>query len=304
MLISIIIPVLNQVKYLEEAIVSVLEQDYTPKELIIIDGGSTDGTVDVIKKYQSEINYWISEADQGQSDAIQKGIAKAKGEIVNWLNADDYLLPNAFSKLAIQFADPSIQVVCAKVKRKKEGSVFDQELSQTTLKKKAEQTLVWTSIGQPGHFYRREVWNKLQGLNRAFHFSMDKELWCRYLVSSGQGNVRMLDQAVAVFRLHSNSKTANDTNGFWAEDQLICEMIRSANSAKVNMDLVKAYEKGKNALINYERGEYSIARQQLWMAIKAKAWDGPGFLFCYFKVLFLPTFVINFLRSSPPKISN
>lgn len=304
MLISIIIPVLNQVKYLEEAIVSVLEQDYTPKELILIDGGSVDGTLDIIKKYQSEITYWISEADQGQSDAIRKGMEKARGEIVNWLNADDYLLPNAFSKLAIQFADPSIQVVCAKVKRKKEGSFFAQELSQTILKKKAEQTLVWTSIGQPGHFYRREVWNKLQGLNRTFHFSMDKELWCRYLLSNGQGNVRMLDQAVAVFRLHSNSKTTNAANGFLAEDQLICEMIRAANSSKVNMDLVKAYEKGKNALANYERGEYSIARQQLWMAIKAKAWDGPGFLFCYFKVLFLPTFVINFLRSSPPKISN
>ena len=91
--ISIITPSFNQGRYIEQTIRSVIEQDYPNLEYIIIDGGSTDETVDIIKKYQDRIAFWVSEADSGQSDAINKGFLKSSGEIINWLNSDDYMAP-------------------------------------------------------------------------------------------------------------------------------------------------------------------------------------------------------------------
>ena len=89
--ISIITPCFNAAQYIEQTILSIVNQEYDNLEYIIIDGGSSDGTVDIIKKYQDKITYWISEPDKGQSDAINKGIAIATGEVFNWVNGDDYL---------------------------------------------------------------------------------------------------------------------------------------------------------------------------------------------------------------------
>ena len=96
-LISVVIPSFNQAKYIEKSILSVLNQDYPNKELIIIDGGSNDGTVEILKKYDGYIKYWISENDKGQSDALNKGFKVCSGDIYAWLNSDDLFLPNAFS---------------------------------------------------------------------------------------------------------------------------------------------------------------------------------------------------------------
>ncbi len=94
--ISIVMPSYNQVRFIERSILSVLNQDYLNIELIIIDGGSSDGTVDIITKYQKHIAYWVSEPDDGQSHALNKGFARASGQIYGWLNSDDLYLPGAF----------------------------------------------------------------------------------------------------------------------------------------------------------------------------------------------------------------
>jgi glycosyltransferase involved in cell wall biosynthesis len=303
MLISIVIPVLNQEKYLEEAILSVLNQAYPQKELIVVDGGSTDGTLEIIKKYHSQVAYWISEPDHGQADAIQKGMSKAQGEVVNWLNADDYLLPNALSVIAEQFSDPYVEVVCAQVKRQNEKGYFEQEFSQTLLAKNAEQTLVWTSMGQPGQFYRRQIWNALGGLDTRFHYSMDKEFWCRYILANGLTKVKTTEQAVAVFRLHPDSKTVNFQFRFQEEDNLVQQKNQSSTNTQVNLELVNAYILGQEALKLYEQGDYSQSRTKLWRSFQSGAWDGPGFFVCFLKVLLLPRFLINNLRSSPPSVT-
>src|SRR6187455_126103 len=114
-LVSIITIVYNGEKYIENTIQSVINQSYPNLEYIIIDGGSTDNTVDIIKKYQSHISYWISEPDNGQTDAINKGFAKCTGEIFNWLNSDDYYEPGALLKLgSLFFNKPSVEVICGK----------------------------------------------------------------------------------------------------------------------------------------------------------------------------------------------
>ncbi|MBW8359996.1 MAG: glycosyltransferase [Weeksellaceae bacterium] len=101
--ISIIMPSFNQVEFIERSILSVLNQNYRNFELIIIDGGSTDGTVDLIRKYEKYIFHWVSEKDKGQSDALNKGIRKASGDLVGWMNSDDVYLENAFQEVANEY---------------------------------------------------------------------------------------------------------------------------------------------------------------------------------------------------------
>src|ERR1051325_4216859 len=102
-LITIITPSYNQGQFIEETILSIINQDYPRLEFIIIDGGSTDNTVDIIKKYADRITYWVSEKDKGQSNAINKGLHKATGDIINWINSDDQLMPGALTAVAKHF---------------------------------------------------------------------------------------------------------------------------------------------------------------------------------------------------------
>ena len=110
--ISIITPSYNQGQYIEQTILSVIGQGYPNLEYIIIDGGSTDNTVEIIKKYSDKISYWISEPDKGQSDALIKGLEKCTGDIFNWINSDDYFEENSFFNIAQYFIDhPSIAML-------------------------------------------------------------------------------------------------------------------------------------------------------------------------------------------------
>jgi glycosyltransferase involved in cell wall biosynthesis len=219
--ISIVTPSFNQGQYIEQTILSIIGQDYPNLEYIIIDGGSTDNTVEIIKKYADRITYWVSEPDKGQSDAINKGLAKCTGEIFNWINSDDYLEPGALLTIAEAFNNPNTDIVCGYTSIF-EGNVEKEIMKlRTTIYNNVEATLVQQRINQPAMFYRLSILKNLGGINTNLHYVMDLELWFRYLCHKGQDKMTFKNDLFAHFRVHDSSKTVAYEERFRAEEKAI-----------------------------------------------------------------------------------
>jgi glycosyltransferase involved in cell wall biosynthesis len=232
--ITIITPSYNQGQYIEETIRSVLLQGYPHLEYIIIDGGSSDNTVDIIKKYESWITYWVSERDEGQSDAINKGLERATGEVFNWLNSDDYYLANALLTVGKAFRDDkSLNVYCAK-----ENQISDLGKSYTTegtiLCATLEETIATAHNNQPPTFFRLDIVKKLGGLNKELYFCMDADLWVNYLVNYGLNKgVKKVDFITNVFRIHPQAKSSKDTNIYY-KDRFNILLALARSLTKIN----------------------------------------------------------------------
>jgi glycosyltransferase involved in cell wall biosynthesis len=216
-LVSIITPSFNQARYLEATIQSVLTQDYPYIEYIIVDGGSNDGTVDIIKKYESKLAWWVSEKDKGQTDAINKGFARAKGEILAWLNSDDTYEPGAVSAAVKYLRDHSeVGMVYGDCN-------FINETGRVIGKFGAVQTSYhllrqgYSHIPQQTMFFRADLWKQVGPLDPSFYFAMDYDLWTRIAARSG---IKYVPQTWANFRLHTSGKT------ILADDRCWPEMIR------------------------------------------------------------------------------
>jgi len=203
-LVSIITPSFNQASFLEQTLRSVLEQDYPSIEYIVIDGASTDGSVDIIKKYAGrgvvtppngdvtanagertsplrlnrKIDFWVSEKDNGQADAINKGLARATGDIVAWLNSDDFYFPGAIASSVKAFESyPDAGMVYGDTVAVDEMGEFIHfpKYAQLSL----EDLLTFNIIGQPAVFMHRDVLLKAGFLDPSFHFLLDHQLWIR-----------------------------------------------------------------------------------------------------------------------------
>ena len=201
---SIITPVLNQVSTIEKCIESVASQN-VDVEHIIIDGGSTDGTVDIIRKHEDKLAFWVSEPDRGQSNAINKGLERASGTWFNWLNGDDQLIQNALQTV-LETAESNTEVVIGKCRHiNQNGETIAEGPAQ--LWKTIEGNLGKYSMGQPSHFYRTTIVRSLGGINEYLHYCMDMELWFRYLIKYGQKNVKQVDDLLSRFLVHAEAKT-------------------------------------------------------------------------------------------------
>jgi glycosyltransferase involved in cell wall biosynthesis len=230
--ISVVIPTFNQGQFISETINSVLDQDYPNIELIIIDGGSTDNTVEIIKKYVKYLKYWVSENDNGQAHAINKGLAKCTGEIFNWLNSDDYLEPDSLFKISDAFSDPNVDLIAGRVRT---FSVSNEQIIPNQ-KLTAKGLMCWESgvkFVQPGVWMRRELLYKCGGVDEQYHFSFDWDLYIRYLYYFS--NVKELDDLLVHFRLHEDSKTQSMYEKFQIEQNLIIEKL----SKTVGLDKLK-----------------------------------------------------------------
>jgi glycosyltransferase involved in cell wall biosynthesis len=214
-LVSIVTPSYNQAIYLEETIRSVLEQDYPRIEYILIDGGSTDGSVEIIRKYADRIAYWVSENDRGQTDALNKGFAASHGSIVAWLNSDDTYKPGAVRE-AVEYllGNPRIGMVYGDLDFINEkGRVIGKfPAAQTDL---AKLRRGYVHIPQPAAFFRAELWRQVAPLDPSFYFAMDYDLWVRL---AGITQFQYLPgKTWANFRLHAGAKTIAADERCWPE---------------------------------------------------------------------------------------
>ena len=206
--ISIVTPSFNQGQFIEQTIISVIKQDYPNLEYIIIDGGSTDNSVEIIKKYEKYITYWESKPDKGQSCAINKGITIANGKYVGWLNSDDFLEHNALKYIADAFEnDEKSGTVCGKIYIVNEkGEKIGERYNHTEITK---QKLLngGVQINQPGSFHRKALLEKYGYLDESLKYVMDYELWVRL----GQySKFKQIDKFVANHRFHKSSKTQSE----------------------------------------------------------------------------------------------
>lgn len=203
--VSIVTPSYNQAEFLEATIRSVLEQDYPNIEYIICDGGSTDGSADIIRKYSAKLAWWCSERDNGQSDAINKGIARTSGSIVAWLNSDDTLLPGCISTVVGAFGEhPGAGLIFGGLE------IIDEAGDVTGLFDRrpytfADQLTHRMIIPQPSSFWRSSVARAVGPVRSDLHFTMDFEYWIRI---GRRFPIVQIPETLAQFRVSSVNKGA------------------------------------------------------------------------------------------------
>lgn len=247
--ISIVTPSFNQGQFIEETILSVLNQNYPNLEYIIIDGGSTDDTIQIINKYADRISYWISEKDNGQSDALNRGFKRATGDIVCWINSDDILMPGALVTVMEYFSNhKDIDFINGYT------LIMDADskilFNYFILKQKkwyAKKGIYYLS--QPSMFWKRTVFDKIGYLKEDFHAKMDHEFLIR--IFKNNFKVGQVNKILAGFRVHSNSKTVLQGK-IWSSDEMkLYSLYGREYGGKSNFFYKIIYRSEKIIRLNY-----------------------------------------------------
>lgn len=234
--ISIITPSFNQGQFIEQTIKSVIGQNYPNLEYIVMDGGSTDGTLDILKKYEKELK-WLSGKDKGQSDAINKGLKMATGEIVAWLNSDDYYLPGTLNKVAKYFETHTDgqwvtgDYVIIDGKGKEIQSWIRQYKNMLRLGNSFGMLSFANYIPQPSTFWKKSLMEKAGFLHEEYHLCMDYDLWLRFMKLQKPG---VIDSPLSAFRIHGQSKGGTQYRKQFEEE----------------LSIVGAYQKGVPYLLH------------------------------------------------------
>jgi glycosyltransferase involved in cell wall biosynthesis len=272
-LVSIITPSYNQAAFLEQTIQSVLDQDYPELEYMVIDGASSDGSQQIIARYANRLSFWTSEPDHGQAEAINKGFKRAKGEIVAWLNSDDYYLPGAVSAAVRELqADSQSGLVHGDVL-----AVDGEGNPINTLRYndyKLDDLMQFRIIGQPAVFLRKSVLDKVGFLDTRFHFMLDHHLWLRI---ARVAPIRYVPQIWAAARFHAASKNVAQATGFAREAYEVVRWMKN------DTDMQSIYEMQSrkiwagahliNARYLSENGDYGASMLAYWRCMLASPRD-------------------------------
>lgn len=206
--ISIVVPSFNQARFVGETLDSLFAQNDPNLEVIVVDGGSTDGSVEVIRRYTDRLAWWVSESDCGQSHALNKGFAKATGDWLGWLNSDDLLLPGALAMIRQKIAlDPQKRWWIGGGHFTDEQGVRGRSYQPPLKLECAAQLSDWRTnwFGQPGTFFTRSLFEEAGGAVREdLHYAMDLELWIRLLEKASPG---FIETELSAYRLHASAKT-------------------------------------------------------------------------------------------------
>jgi glycosyltransferase involved in cell wall biosynthesis len=269
-LVSIVTPSFNQGEFLEETIRSVLEQDYDPIEYLVVDGGSTDGSVDVIGSYEDRLAWWVSEPDGGQPQGLNKGFARAKGELMGFLNSDDTLLPGAVSRLVGELEqDPRALVAYG------DAIYVDERTGETRYGK----SRLWGvgpmaraatgTVMQPASLWRRRAWELAGPFDESYQVWFDVLF---FLNMARFGPASYVEEPLATYRIHPESKTANATGIPHTE-----EMMRVADEYFGGADLpeelrpeartLRALYYRRAAWGYYSSGDLAAARSALLRSV-------------------------------------
>ncbi len=214
MRVTIVTPSYNQAKFLERTIQSVLNQTYTDVEYIIIDGGSTDGSKEIIERYADQLAYWVSEKDNGQTHAINKGFAKASGDVFAWLNSDDTMEPTAVARAVEELQKhPDVGMVYGHgffidANDHKIGEFPSAQTDYARLRK------AYVHICQQASFWRADLWKKVGPLDDSIYFAMDYDLWLRL---AKEAPLLYVKEHWANFRLHGDAKSIAEDNRCWPD---------------------------------------------------------------------------------------
>jgi glycosyltransferase involved in cell wall biosynthesis len=217
--ISLVTPCFNHALFIERTIQSVLNQQYPKLEYIVIDGASSDGSVEVIQRFAPSLAYWVSERDSGQSEAINKGLQRATGDVIGWLNSDDSLAPKALWRIAAAYQRwPEIDLVYGhSCLIDTEDRVIKRLLAVPT---NARELIrynrnVWA---QPGTTWRRRLQEKIGLLDNDLHYAMDNDYWIRAALA---GKIHCIPYHLANLRVHTSTKSNLFSERFKREQQLI-----------------------------------------------------------------------------------
>lgn len=260
--VSIVTPSFNQARYLEQTLRSVLEQDYPRIEYIVVDGASTDGSVEIIAKYRDQLAFWVSEKDAGQADAINKGLARATGEIVAWLNSDDFYFPGAVASAVKAFeAYPEAGLVYGDTVAVDEAGEFIHfpEYAQWTL----EDLLTFHIIGQPAVFMRRDVLSEAGTLDPSYHYLLDHHLWIRM---ASRAPMIYVPERWAAGRFHESAKNVAQAAKFGEEAFRILDWGKSDPLVSVALSRVDRQSRAAAYRIN---GRYLLDAGKAWESFKS-----------------------------------
>lgn len=263
-LVSIVTPSFNQARFLEKTMRSVLEQDYPHLEYLVADGGSTDGSVEIIQRYAKRLTWWVSEKDGGQADGINKGFSRATGKYIAWINSDDFYQPGAIRAAVEELeANPDVGMVFGDVQVVDESGKVLNHLHYGNWGLK--ELMSFHIIGQPAVFMRRSVLEQAGYLDTRFNFMLDHHLWLRVARLAG---VRYVPQLWAGAHYHEDCKNLAQAAEFGKDAYQIVAWLKTDPDYKDAMSMLAPYVLAGAERINgfylLDAGEYHASFRSYW----------------------------------------